>query len=266
MKPLHLLRVLGLCWLCFGIPEAFCTTNALFPESDVRSLALGNNHSHNQLLNPAFISFRNRKELGIATQNRFGIKELSTHWAYISLPNPFLDVAGRFSSFGFSDYRINRLDFNGAKKLHQSLAIGISLHYGQTNSFLEEENSNAYGADIGLFLQLSPKISAGINSKQLISSQSEDRSFLFLGTGYQPTEECLLLMECVLEDFRYHHLSWGVEYTILQTIVARLGIRSDVSAPSLGASYRLSAWRIDAAFSRHPTLGTSSALGIAYLF
>jgi hypothetical protein len=234
--------------------------------TDVRSFSLGKVRAlSDELLNPANISFSSRKEGGISIFNRFRMKELNTATLYLKYPNQWLDAGVKLATFGYADYRIIQSQFGFAKKIFPDFAMGAYLCYFNESSILEPHPGHSLTSGLGFYFKLNEQIDLALLGENLLATSSENRLNVSAGLKYRATEHSLFLLEASSGKERPFGFSAGLEYEIFNQFIIRSGFCSNPGTPSFGIAYQWNQWIIDAGFSFHSALGTSSMIGIKFL-
>jgi hypothetical protein len=218
------------------------------------------------LANPAYLPFLERKQIGVSVFNRFEMKELSTRSAFLLLPNRWLDMSLRLSTFGYDEYQLIGLQAGFAKKLSERFSIGTSVGYVTENSMLKERNQTYLSADFSLLWRIGDAFEWALTTENLLHTRSSQPGFCSTGINYQLTPTAALLLETEYDSQGFWRVSAGIEYEIVHLLTVRGGFRNNLQTPSMGFAYRLDHWKVDTAFMFHPTLGVSGGIAVAYLF
>ena len=235
---------------------------------DVRALSLGQMKALSQgLVNPAYLPFSERKQIGVSVLNRFEMKELSTRSIYGLVPNRWLDLNFHLAVFGYDEYQLIEGQVGFAKKILQGFSIGTSVSYLTKNSILEERVQKNLRADLSFLGRIGDKFEWTLITENLIHTRNSQPTFCFSGIKYQLVPAAYVLLESGF-DFqnRLFTVSAGFEYEIVEQLMVRGGIRNNLQTPSLGFAYRIERWSVETAFLFHPTLGISSGIAAGYFF
>jgi hypothetical protein len=234
--------------------------------NDVRSFSLGKIRAlSDELLNPANIPFSSRKEGGVSIFNQFQMKELNTATLYLKYPNKWLDTGVKLSTFGYADYRIIQSQFGFAKKFLSNFSVGIHLSYLNESSILEAHSRHYLTSDLGLYFTLNEHVDLALLGENLLHSMDENQLNVSAGLKYKMTEHSLFLLETSSGKEVHFSFSAGLEYEIFNQFTIRSGFKSNPGTPSFGIAYQWHEWIIEAGFSFHTALGTSSMIGIKFL-
>jgi hypothetical protein len=234
--------------------------------SDVRSFSLGKIRAlSDELLNPAHLSFSNRKEAGMYVFNRFLMKELNTATLYLKYPNKWIDAGAKLSTFGYADYRMTLSQLSFAKKVFPDLSVGVYFSYLHEYSILETHLRHSFASGVGVCFRLNKQVDLALLGENLLYTSKENRTNVSAGLKYRATEQALFLLETGGGKETPFGFSAGFEYEILNRFTVRSGFASNPATPSFGIACQWNAWSIDAGFSFHSSLGTSSIIGIKFL-
>jgi hypothetical protein len=234
---------------------------------DIRTLSLGQMNALSQgLLNPAYLPFHERKEMGVSVFNRFEMKELSTRSIFGLIPNRLLDMSFHLSMFGYNDYQLIEGQAGFAKKVSSRFSIGTSISYLVQNSILEDRNQTFLQADVSFLWRISDAFDWALTTENLIHTRNSQPVSCFSGIKYQLAPTICILLETGMDSQNQFNISAGLEYEIVKQLTARGGFRNNPKTPSIGFAYKMEHWNIETAFLFHPALGLSSGIAATYSF
>jgi hypothetical protein len=234
---------------------------------DTRALSLGNIKALSRnLSNPAYLAFKEQKELGASVYNRFMMKELNTVSIHAFISNRTIDAGFLFSSYGYEDYRLIQGQASLAKKLSSSFSIGTNLTYLHENSILEPESKSYLSADVGLYYRINESFEAAFTTENLLHTSSPFSTLYDVGILYRLLPNCIVLIETGSDFRKYFEVKAGIEYEIAGQFTVRAGFKTQPKTPSIGFAYTGTQWKTEVAFLLHPVLGISSAIGVSYFF
>lgn len=260
----HLFK--GLCFLLFL--SYFQTVSGIgeIQSWDARSFSLGKIHALSDALsNPARLSFSDQKSIGLNVWNRFAMNELNTVDVHLKYPNRWVDAGAKFSTFGYSDYRLSQLQGLFSKKIRPDLAMGIHLKFLHESSIVEESDQEELSAGFGLFYRLNEQINFAFSGENLLATFKTKQWEIHLGGNYQMLDHAALFLETSGGKETNFQVSVGFEYAIMQDFLLRSGYCSLGKTPSFGLGYQWNKWRVDVGFALHNVLGMSSVIGINYM-
>jgi len=234
---------------------------------DIRALSLGQMQSLSQgVLNPAYLPFLERKQIGVSVFNRFEMKELSTQSVFGLIPNRLLDMSFHLSMFGYSDYQLIEGQAGFAKKLSQRFSIGTSVSYIIKNSIFDENPQTYLQADASFFWRISNAFEWALTTENLLHTGNAQPFSCFSGVKYQLAPTACIMLEAGYDSQNRFDLSAGLEYEIIKQLTVRGGFRNNLQTPSLGFAYKMEHWNIETAFLFHQALGLSSGISVEYYF
>jgi len=234
---------------------------------DIRTLSLGQMQSLSQgLTNPAYLSFLERKQIGVSVFNRFEMKELRTQSIFGLIPNRLLDMSFHLSMFGYDDYQLIEGQAGFAKKLSSKFSIGTSISYLVENSILEEKNQTYLQADVSFFWRISDAFEWALTTENLLHTRNSQPFSCFSGINYRLTSTASVMLESGFDSQNRFSVSAGIEYEIIKQLTVRGGFRNNPQTPSLGFAYKLEHWNIETVFLFHQALGLSSGIAVEYYF
>jgi hypothetical protein len=234
---------------------------------DVRALALGNIKAlSRETANPAYLPFKERKEIGASVYDRFRIKELSTMRVYALIPNQTIDAGFLFSTYGYDEYRLIQGQAGLAKKLSPGFSIGVNLTYLREHSILESESKHGLSAGVGLYYAINESLETAFTVENLLHTHSLLPTLGNAGMLYHLLPDCSVLIEAASDFGKYFDVKAGIEYEISEPFTVRAGFSIQPKTPSIGFAYTGTQWKTEVAFLLHPVLGVSSAIGMAYFF
>jgi hypothetical protein len=234
---------------------------------DVRALSLGQMHALSQgLINPAYLPFLERKQIGVSVFNRFEMKELSTRSIFGLIPNRLIDMNFHLSVFGYDEYQLIEGQAGFAKKLSSKFSIGTSVSYLTENSILEDGIRSCLQADVSFFWRISDAFEWALTTENLLHTRNSQSVVCFSGVKYQLTPSACILLESGFDSLNGFSVSAGIEYEIVKQLTVRGGFRNNPKIPSLGFAYMLEHWNVGTAFLFHPALGISGGISACYFF
>jgi len=235
--------------------------------ADVRALSLGQLKALSRgLVNPAYLPFSERKQIGVSVFNRFEMKELSTRSIFGLLPNRLLDMNIRLSVFGYDEYQLIEGQAGFAKKVLNEFSIGTSVSYITEKSILNEQNQTCLLADLSFLWRINDAFEWALTTENLIHTQNSQTSFCFTGVKYQLAPTVCVMLESGYDFQNSFSVSAGFEHEIVKELTVRCGFRNNLQTPSLGFAFQIEHWNIDTAFLFHPDLGVSGGIAAVYLF
>jgi len=235
--------------------------------ADVRALSLGQVKALSQgIVNPAYLPFLERKQIGVSVFNRYELKELSTRSIFGLIPNSLLDMNFRLSAFGYDEYQLIEGQAGFSKKLSQKLSAGTSISYIAKSSILEESTPKYLIADLGLFWIINDVFEWALTTENLIHTPNSQPTFCYMGGKYKLAPTAYILLESGYDFRNLFSVCAGLEYEIVTDLTVRGGFRNNLQTPSLGFAYQIEHWKTETTFLFHSDLGVSAGIAMCYLF
>jgi hypothetical protein len=236
-----------------------------WPASGAQSFGMGNIRAvGNDYLNPAAISFSDRKAVDLSVLNRFQMSELNTANLSLIYPDKRLDAGFRLSAFGYEDYRIAQLQGSFAKKIRKNLSLGIQVNYRNTQSRWEEDSQACFSSGLGVYYRLNEQVDLALLGEDLFCTSDEKLWRWQAGLQYHASDHVALFVESGYDKDKTFRFVAGIDYALFEQFHFRSGYDSDHGMPAFGVGYGWNQWQVDVGFSFHSVLGTSSAIGIRY--
>lgn len=223
--------------------------------------------------NPAVLAFEKDVCVGIAYQNRFAMKELSSGSAYAGVPTKFMHVGLGVSHFGYSQYSESQIGLAFSKQFNPRFSIGMQIDYYAVCLSPEEGYASNAVVQVGILSEVMKNLFVGFHAYnpsqtniKVGETQKRIPSVFSLGTSYFFSQDLLFL--CQLDKEVEYDLRWktGFEYSVLQQLSMRLGVAGNPLLPSLGLGYKNKKVCLDVDFQRHPTLGLNSVCNLRFVF
>jgi len=207
--------------------------------------------------------------ISLGSQNRFQLSEFTTAQigGYYALSD-YNFVSLSISSYGFSDYKENKISAAFTRKLMDNLALSANFDYNQT-SISEHGQTSYLTYGIGLAGNFSKRISYGVYAFNFqnneIAPSSDSNAFIQLGVSNKVTDKLTLHGEAEKYIDENLNIKIGVNYRLHPSVALRLGYYTDPGAFSFGFSYFLSPLlQIDMAAQYDILLGTSPSISLQY--
>ena len=237
---------------------------------DMKSQSLGGLRALSETsYNPAYWSFRDKTQVGFATQNHFQVKELNTLSGYVLLPNPWLDMGVSVAELGYTDYQQWMIHAGFSKKIHSQVAIGATLRYQSQTGLYDENVQPIIGLDLAMNVQLSPQIRGAILYENIAHNTTNAQlptGMLSAGIDYTPLPPCHLFIESASNFRDVLRLTLGIDYELMDKFCVRAGCHTQELTPTFGVSFTWNSLTADVACDRHANLGYSVGMGISYQF
>lgn len=243
---------------------------------DIRAVGMGmNGVTESVCYNPSLLALSTRKSIYIQSFNLYGLKELNTIGGGVQYSNAFLPIAVDISSFGYDEYRENRLRISLSKRLNEQWSLGISIQYDWLQTVLAEKNISRIATDLGVGYRLVENVFIGMLIKDLPSVKignssldyKENKDFLAqIGFQWHIVNNLLIVGSAGGSAEQKIFGNAGVEYTAWKTFHLRAGIQTAPLLPSFGIGYAFRHFSLDIAGIYHRVLGVRTGIGLSYSF
>lgn len=195
--------------------------------------------------------------------------------------SPFNTVSGAvilptaLGTTSFSVYRFGDDIFNSQMaSLSFSKKTGI-VRLGLKANYLQY-NIEGFGrkgtllADIGALADLTPQLTFGAHiynfTQSAISNDTQEKvpTIISLGLAYSPTKEVSLLIEGEKDVDLDPDLKFGLEYQVIEKVIARTGFSTLTNTHSFGAGLKLNRFSFDYGIRIDPKLGHTHNFGLVF--
>ncbi|MBA2422222.1 MAG: hypothetical protein H0V61_03250 [Chitinophagales bacterium] len=266
------------------IPILFCLSHFLSfacfagnePHSiGARSNALGNasitlSDPFSVFNNQAALAYINEISIGLYSERRFLLKELSYNAAGIIFPTKSGVFGFSANYYGFDLYNEKKIGLAYSRLFTEKIAAGIQLDYLGT-SISEYGNASAFTFEAGLMMKINDKISTGVhvfNPVRVNTGFADEKipTTIRLGLSFMPGNKVLLAVETKKNIQDPAQLCLGLEYRVVDALHLRAGIETNPSVYSFGIGINIKQLKIDASTRYHALLGASPQISVSYLF
>lgn len=218
--------------------------------------------------NPAGLVGTTRSTVLLASEIKFGLKDLKPIGIAFVLPTQSGVLGFSFQNYSFDAYRESKLGVAYARRLSSKFNLGIQLdylrlkidEYGSTGLLTFEIGCNTLILnDLVLSAYLFNPVAVRLNEVE------RTPSVFRLGLGYHLNSKVLLSLETE-KDIEYPaSFKFGLTYKALETLTLRCGFRTAPSMFSFGFGYAISKYlTVDLALASHANLGMTPALSLSY--
>lgn len=264
-----------LLWLCLiaGV-QAQAIDNVRRPDTRTLGLA-GSEVVYSPLFNPSLTALFAHRQVRADYFDPYGLKELGTVSAGLSMPNRILPFGVHVASFGYDKYRESMFRVSVAKRLSGMWSLGVSVQYALLQSEIFEQDGQRLSADVGVALRPTDKWLFGLSVLHFpaVSIGSDETNsvhmtplMLLAGARYAVAEGMELSAKAEYRQDEPFLVSVGAEYTPFADFQLRAGVKSAPLSPSLGVSYSFIGLTLDTVLYYHPALGASIGIGVGYRF
>jgi hypothetical protein len=225
-----------------------------------------------QFHNQAGIAYLKGVNVGVAFQNQFLVKELSTKAIAFALPLKSGVFGVNYYSFGYTAYNENKAGLAFARSLGKKIAVGIQLDYIYTHIDGEYGNNGIANGEIGILVEPVNNLKVGAHLNNVWRTKRGDYSDEYLptifnlGASYLLYEKALLSIEFEKDLDLNPVFKTGLELQLIEKLYFRAGIATNPNIFSFGIAYSFHSIQVDLAFTKHPVLGFSQGISIVYSF
>lgn len=228
--------------------------------------------------NPAALAHDSLYVLSAGYENRYLSRDLHDAYLNMAVPTRYFNVGAAFNFFGFADYHEMMAALTVSKRWGR-VALGAEFDYFNMYIAQEDFYRHAFTAQIGLQVFATNECVIGFRFfnpvfSKVLGNEVERKLpvMIDLGCGYTFIRDIDLLAQVgyvINQGFRWNI---GMEYRILQQVIARCGIRGYVQdgvshfIPSLGAGIRFGGFGFDIAADFDYRIGISLCSNISFSF
>jgi hypothetical protein len=225
-----------------------------------------------QFNNQAGMAYLKGINIGLAFQNEFSVKELSTKSIALALPLKSGVFGLNYYNFGYTAYSENKFGLAFARSLGKRFAVGIQLDYIYTHIDGDYGSNGIANGEIGILVEPIENLFVAAHLNNVWRTKRVDYSDEYLptvfkiGASYKMYEKALLSFE-VEKDMDFDPVfKSGLELELVENLYFRAGIASNPNVFSFGTGYAFHSFLIDLSFTKHPVLGFSQGISIVYSF
>jgi hypothetical protein len=221
--------------------------------------------------NPANLVSVKKLGFGLSYENRFLLKELQSQGFVVALPLKVGVISFGLQSFGFKNFRTNRLGVGYSMKLAEFLSCGVQLNYHQVRLTDAYGRKDALTAELGLKANITDNWKVAFSvfnlTRTKISEFGEDRltTLMRLGTQYTFSEKVMLVAELEKNIEFPVRFKTGIEYSPIRKLFLRGGFATQPIELSAGLGYRFKEqFQLDIGSAYHQILGWSPNFSFTY--
>ncbi len=218
--------------------------------------------------NPAGLVGVTRSSILLASEIKFGLKDLKPIGMAFILPISSGVFGFSFQNYSFDSYRESKLAMAYARQLSSKFNIGVQLdymrlkidEYGSTNLLTFEIGCNTLIIkDLVLSAYIFNPLSVRLNEVE------RTPSVFRLGLNYLLNTKVLVCLETEKDINFPASYKFGLAYKAVESLTLRCGFRTAPSVFSFGFGYVFNAhFTADLALNNHPYLGLTPAFSLNY--
>jgi hypothetical protein len=220
--------------------------------------------------NPASLVSIDRQMATLATDMRFGIKELKPIGVGFIQPTKSGVFGFSLQHFGFDAFHQQKIGLAFARRFSEKLNLGIQFDYLHLKAS-GYGNAHLLTFEIGCNTLITNDLMLAtyvFNPLSVHLSESERTPSVFrLGTAYSLNAKVIIAAEVEKSIIDAANFRLGMDYKVAETIAVRCGFSSLPASFSFGVGYYLSKnFVIDAALSHQLALGSTPSVSLTYAF
>ena len=208
----------------------------------------------------------NESEFGIAADQRFGIRELSTAAFSGIFKTPKASIGFGIARFGGELFNQHRLEL-GLGTTRGILSFGLKAGWFQTH--IEGFGTgNAFQFSLGGLAELGPKFFFGtqltnVNQAKISKHSSQSLpTLLQMGTTYLPSKNLEIHAELEKDLDNPPIFKFGLQYSLEKWIILRTGIHSYPTALNFGIGLQKKNYGLDYGYGQNTALGRTHHLSV----
>jgi long-subunit fatty acid transport protein len=220
--------------------------------------------------NPAALIYITRPTATVATEMRFGVKELRPVGIGFIQPTKSGVFGGSIQHFGFSAFQQQKIGLAFAKRFSEKFNAGVQLDYLHLQA-TGYGNANILTFELGCNTLITKELTLAFyvfNPLTVRLSEAERTPSVFrLGAAYSINKNVLIAAEIEKSIIDATNFRMGLDYKVAETVAVRCGFSSLPASFSFGIGYFLSKnCVIDLALSHQSTLGSTPSVSLTYAF
>jgi hypothetical protein len=220
--------------------------------------------------NPASLLFITRPTATLATEMRFGVRELRPIGVGFIQPTKSGVFGFSLQHFGFSAFQQQKLGVALARRFSEKLDVGIQLDYLHLQA-PDYGNAHLLTVEIGCNTLITKELMLAVyvyNPLAIRISESERVPSVFrLGMAYSINEYVVVAAEMEKSLVDAVTIRLGMDYKITKTVALRCGFSSLPASFSFGIGYKLSKnITLNVALAHQALLGSTPSLSLTYDF
>jgi hypothetical protein len=239
------------------------------PYLGITNLSTQNRDVFSFTSNQAALAGMKNFSAGINSEQRFMLKELTTHQFAVTLPTHSGNFGLHGIYSGFADYNETSLGLAYARSLGDKIDVGVQFNYNVVK-IAGYGNASAINFELGTIIHLTQQLNCGVHLYSPVAGrfgkdkQEKIPSIYSAGFGFEPSEKFIMSLLFEKQEGELLNVNAGFQYKILQQVFVRFGISSAASSIFFGAGYNWKNISLHATASYHQLLGISP--GLVFIF
>lgn len=222
--------------------------------------------------NQAGLAAVDNTNLGLYSEQRFLIKELSLNSLVFACPAKPGTLGLQMNYFGYTKYHEMKLGMAFASHLGEKIMAGVQLDYFNAYSATAENTRKRITFEAGIIVNPIKNITIGLHvfnpliGKINSNTEMELPSIARFGVTYSIEQSVAILTETQYNFYQSPLLRVGIEYFPVKAVALRMGVSTGTSPYSFGIGYRWKKFTAGFGFANHPELGTTPAFDLVVSF
>jgi hypothetical protein len=217
--------------------------------------------------NQAGLACNKSISFGFNYEDRFGIKELGTRTAALTVPAGKVSLGAVYSNFGYTDFRRQMTGLACGMSLSHIISAGIQIDYFSVKTAGKYKNQ-MLTCEAGIIVTASENTKIGIhifNPVPGLIRKAEMPARLSIGAGTNLSKQFFAGTETEMSAGGKPELKTGFEYAEAGNFWIRGGYSTENSSFSFGLGYHTKPAIVDFAFSTHEKLGLTSSVSVIFI-
>lgn len=251
-----------------------CFSQPLPPNSGYSAVGTYSQHFNDVFSytsNQASLSQIKTGAIGVLSERRFMLKELTRYCAAVATPTKLGGVALGMDFTGSKDFSQSKLGLAYGRSLGEKAGLGIQFNYARVH-ISGYGDAGSISVELGCLLHLTEKLHGGCHVYNPFGwgfgAHSEEKlpSVYTFGLGYEVSEQLLIHSIIEKEGGRKVNVNLALHYAMAEQFFLRGGISSGEGFSFAGAGLLWKNFRTDLCASWHPRLGFSPSLLLVFRF
>jgi hypothetical protein len=217
--------------------------------------------------NQASLADNGSLSFGFNYENRFGISELGTRTAGITIPAGKSSIGAVYSHFGYAGFKRDMTGLACGLRLSDKINAGVQVDYFMEKTPGEDYNNQSVTFETGLILMPAENTRIGIHIFNPVPNsirKSYLPSTLRIGVGTDLNKLLFAGVEAEMSSGSNLTIRTGFEYEAAKNFWLRGGFSTENSSFSFGLGYIVKTVRIDLGFRTHEQLGVTSSVSLIF--
>lgn len=213
--------------------------------------------------NQAGLAWLNEPSVAFYYENRFLVKSFALQAATFAMPLKPGTVSLSCRYFGNPGFHELKTGLAFARKLHNTVAVGVQVNYHHTYLAEGFRSSPALTVELGLMYNPAENLFIGFHvfnpnrSRSGTLAQEHIPAVIRAGAGYNILDKAIILFETEKDPDHAPVFKGAVEVHALKSMDMRFGFGSGYIGYTFGLGYQFHRLHFDLAFSHHDILGFS---------